>query len=61
MRAENSGGSITTNLRALGSERRWVLDNVKEYGSPWFQGGIDEVCIFNRALTAAEIKSLMQR
>ena len=61
MRAANSGGPITTNLRALGSERRWAMDNDNRWGNPWFQGGIDEVCVFNRTLGAAEIKSLMQR
>jgi hypothetical protein len=57
----SSGGPITTNLRALGSERLWFLHNDKRWGSPSFRGGIDEVCVFNRALPAAEIQTLMER
>jgi Concanavalin A-like lectin/glucanases superfamily len=57
----SAGGPITTNLRALGAERLWLLTNDKQWGNPSFRGGIDEVCIFNRALTAAEIQTLMER
>jgi hypothetical protein len=57
--APNSGGPITTDLRALGSERLWQLNNDLRWGAPSFRGGIDEVCVFDRALTAAEIRGLM--
>ena len=54
-----SGGAITTNLRAIGSERRW--DGPDNYGSPdqrYLVGTIDDVRIYNRALTQAEITAL---
>jgi hypothetical protein len=60
-KALRSGGPITTNLRALGSERLWLLNNDIRWGSPSFRGGIDEVCIFNRTLGGAEIQTLMER
>jgi type II secretory pathway pseudopilin PulG len=53
-----SGGAITTNLRAIGSERRWVSDS---YGTPdqrYLAGTIDDVRVYNRALTPTEIAQL---
>jgi hypothetical protein len=56
-----SGGPVTTDHRALGCERMWVENNVRRYGNPAFEGGLDEVCVFNRALAPAEIQALMER
>ncbi len=59
--AAGVGGPITTDLRALGCERLWAQQNDRRWGDPSVRGGIDEVCIFGRALTPAEIKTLMAR
>jgi hypothetical protein len=56
-----SGGPITTDHRALGCERMWVENNVRRWGNPAFEGGLDEVCVFNRALAPAEIQAQMER
>jgi hypothetical protein len=56
-----SAGPITTDRRALGCERMWAENNVRQWGNPAFEGGIDEVCVFNRALVPAEIQALMER
>jgi hypothetical protein len=61
MVALSSGGPITTDHRALGCERMWVENKVRQWGNPSFQGGIDEVCVFNRALGVKEIQALMER
>jgi hypothetical protein len=55
-----AGGAITTNLRALGSERYWI-DRKSAHGDPNFQGSMDEFCIFGRALKAEEITKLAGR
>jgi hypothetical protein len=49
-------GAITTNMRALGSERFWMTRNFGLYA--WFDGDLDDFGIFNRALTESEIKKL---
>jgi hypothetical protein len=55
-----SRGAITTDMRALGSERYWVKQGRKavDGASAYLGGGIDEVCIANRVLTAEEIRTL---
>ncbi|MCX5633120.1 MAG: LamG domain-containing protein [Phycisphaerae bacterium] len=53
-----SGGAITTNLRAIGSERRWVSDGYGTADQRYLAGTIDDVRIYNRVLTAAEIAQL---
>jgi hypothetical protein len=60
---KNDGGSgqITTDIRAIGCERRWVRDNDLRWGRPGFNGSIDEIYIYRRALTEGEIVKLMQR
>jgi hypothetical protein len=55
----NSAGPITTDLRAAGAELYWA--NVRRFGSPYLAGALDEVAIFNRALSAAEIRRLAGR
>jgi hypothetical protein len=54
----NAGEPITTDLRTLGCERLWVLHNDFRWGNPSFQGGLDEVCLFRRALTPDEVRTL---
>jgi hypothetical protein len=58
-RGDVSGGAITTNLRALGSERYWV--GHAAFGDPHFEGDVDEFCAFGRALKADEIAALAGR
>ena len=53
-----SGGAITTNLRAIGSERRWVSDSYGTSDQRYLVGTIDDVHIYNRALSAGEIIAL---
>lgn len=38
-----SGGAITTNLRAFGSERRWIQDNFNTGDKSYLSGNLDEV------------------
>ena len=54
-------GPITTDLRAIGCERLWAKQNDRRWGNPSIRGGIDEVCVFGRALTPDEIQTLMAR
>jgi hypothetical protein len=54
----NAGEPITTDLRTLGCERLWVLQNDFRWGNPSFQGGLDEIYLFRRVLTPAEIQGL---
>jgi hypothetical protein len=54
----NAAEPITTDLRALGCERLWAAQNDLRWGNPSFQGGLDEVCVFRRALTPAEVLGL---
>jgi hypothetical protein len=53
-----SGGSITTDLRAMGSERRWVNDGYGTAVQRYLAGTIDDVRIYGRALSAVEIAAL---
>jgi hypothetical protein len=52
-------GALTTDLRALGSERYWIRHFPN--GDPHFEGAMDEFCIFGRALEAKEITALAGR
>jgi hypothetical protein len=58
--SNESEGAITTNLRALGSERYWLRKGLKSVaGVPaFFVGSIDEVCIFDRVVPIEEIRTL---
>jgi hypothetical protein len=56
-RSPRSGGAITTNLRAIGSERYWVRVNWNQE-NPYLGGAVDEVCVFRRVLTPEELASL---
>ena len=53
----NSGGAITTQLHAVGSDR-FVVDAKQDLPS-YFAGSVDEFCVFNQALTADKIVILM--
>jgi hypothetical protein len=50
---KNSGGPITTDLRALASDR-FVATSGKN-NPAYFAGSIDEVCLYDRVLTPGEI------
>jgi hypothetical protein len=54
-------GKITTNLRTLGCERKFLLMEEKRFGRAGYKGAIDEVYIFNRALLQEDVLKLMQR
>ena len=54
-----AGGPITTDWRAAGRELYWV--NIRPFGHPHFDGSIDELAIFDRALTADEVARLAGR
>jgi hypothetical protein len=53
-------GSLTTNLRALGREQRWMIHN-PDRGDPNYEGCMDEFCVFKRVLTMDEIRKLAGR
>ena len=55
-----SKGAITTDLRALGSERYWVKQGRKggDGASAYLEGSIDEVCVFDRVLTTEEVRTI---
>lgn len=53
-----AGGAITTDMRALGSERYWAKEGFMPQDQRFFQGAVDEFCVFGRALSAAEIREL---
>jgi hypothetical protein len=54
------GGAITTDWRALGAERYWAARHAA-FGDPTFEGDLDELCIFGRALRPGEVRALAGR
>jgi hypothetical protein len=52
-------GSITTTWRTLGCERHWVQREGKD--GAYLKGCVDELCVFDRALTADEARQLSGR
>ena len=52
-----SGGAIPTDLRALGAELYW-LKGREGLDTDYLAGDCDEFCVFGRALSAAEIRTL---
>jgi hypothetical protein len=56
-RTASSGGAITTDLRAVGGELRWLRDGVRP-GDRTFRGLLDEFAAFGRRLTDAEVRAL---
>lgn len=53
----DAGGAITTDLRAVGFERRWAMEGVRTPQGR-LVGDVDDFCIYGRALTAAELRRL---
>jgi hypothetical protein len=54
-----TGGPITTDLRAAGSERYWVKTG---WPAPhYLKGAIDELCVFRRDLKGEEVRNLAGR
>jgi hypothetical protein len=54
-------GKITTSLRAIGCEKKFVQEEEKRFGRAGFRGTIDEVYLFNRPMAQDEILKLMKR
>jgi hypothetical protein len=52
-----AGGAITTNWHTLGSEHYWIHRQTGP-GEPTFEGSVDELCAFGRALKADEVRAL---
>lgn len=52
----NSAGPITTTVRSVGSERALAL--TQRSATAFFAGAIDELCMFQRALTPKEVGAL---
>jgi hypothetical protein len=57
---QQTAGAITTDLRAVGFERRWGKGGFLRWPGT-LTASVDEVCIFNRALGPAEIRALAGR
>lgn len=57
---KQTAGAITTDLRAVGFERRWGKRGMLRWPGT-LTAAIDEVCIFGRALAPAEIQALAGR
>jgi hypothetical protein len=58
-RTDLSGGAITTNLRAFGSERYWAM--IKSAGplaGMHFEGALDDFRVYSRVLSISEIQQL---
>jgi hypothetical protein len=53
------GGSVTTDWRSAGREQYWV--NLRPFGHPHFDGDLDELAVYGRALSAAEVARLAGR
>jgi len=53
-------GPITTEIRAIGTELRWVQDNVNSVDQRFLSGRVDDVRIYKRAISGAEITALTQ-
>jgi hypothetical protein len=57
----NSGGPLSGNMRAIGANLKFTQEDLRKIPRIGFKGGIDEVYVFSRALTAPEIQLLMKR
>jgi hypothetical protein len=57
-RGTNSGGPITTDLRTLGCDR---VRLAQEKAPGFLAGSLDEICVYHRPLSQAEIVSLAAR
>ena len=54
-------GPITTDLRGVGLEKLWAAKNDTRWGVGSFKGSVDDLRIFPRALTQAEVARLAAR
>src|SRR5262249_30711795 len=54
-----AAGPITTNLRALGCERYWLMRGQQNADRQHLRGSIDEVCVYGRQLGKAEREALL--
>jgi hypothetical protein len=52
-----SGGAITTNIRAFASERRWVQDNYGTADQRWLIGTLDEARVSNTQRSSSWIST----
>jgi hypothetical protein len=57
----SSGGPITTDLRAIGAERLWEAANDRRWGPFTFRGAVDDVRVYDRTLTAGEVRQLAKQ
>jgi serine/threonine protein kinase len=57
---EAAGGPITTELRVFGSERKWVAENAFDLEKRFLLGWLDEMRIYDRALSNDEISKLFK-
>lgn len=55
------GNAITTNQRILGGSPVWLSNRQGNPGGHFYEGAVDEFCVFKRALTPAEIRQLAGR
>ncbi len=53
-----ASGTISTNLRALGSELRWVQDGYGTTDQRFLAGDLDDFGFWNEQLTGAEVRAL---
>src|SRR5262249_31483491 len=53
-------GKITTDLRALGADL-WCIRKNSSLAKFYYQGKVDEFCIFDRALSVDDIRSLAKK
>lgn len=54
-------GPVTTDWQVLGAELVWIKEKMVANGNPFLRGAVDELCVFDRALTREEIRSLAAR
>jgi Concanavalin A-like lectin/glucanases superfamily len=57
----NSGGKLSGGMGAIGCHLGFVRDNIKNFGRAGYNGAIDEVYVFSRALKQNEVQALMNR
>jgi hypothetical protein len=59
LKGDRAAGALTTNLRALGSERYLAIKG--GFGPAYFGGAVDDLAIYDRALIEQEVKELAGR
>jgi len=53
-----AGGTMTTDLRALGAELRWVQDNFRSFNDRFLIGDLDDVGYWGGELTDGEVNAI---